>query len=610
VADRDNHRVRRIDPRTGIINTVAGNGQKGFSGDGGPATAAQFDAPHGVAVDRAGNLYIVDQNNSRIRKVDAGTGIVTTFAGGGSFGRLGDGGPANAAYLSSPADLAFDSAGNLYFSDRFNNRIRKVAAGTGIITTVAGTGQQGTSGNNGPASSAQLYFPESIAIDAADNLYVVDNYTLIRKIDGRSGIITAFAGGGTVDNLLTGTFSPTGVKLAAPSALAFDADGNLYIADVYVRKISAATGLLSTVVGGGVISPPFREEPLANSVSLAMNGVAVDAAGNLFVTSGLEKQIFRVKATTGRMSAFAGIGGGTVGDGGPATGAMLSRPTSIVFDADGNMLIADSSNNRIRRVDARTGIISTVAGTGAFGSLFGESRPALSLELGAPTYLALDRAGNIYVSAVSQILKIAAGSGMATVVAGDFTTNTRITFPGGLALDGAGNLYFSESFDHRIRRLSTSGALTTFAGTGTAQFSGDGGPATAASLDYPRGIAIDSADNLYVADQNNRRIRKVVISSGVISTHAFDLFFPSSVAFESSNLLFFANSSVLNRITPSGSIQPIAGVSFPWGYAGDNGPATSAMFYFPYGMAVDAQGNIYIADTSNDRIRAIRGPLR
>jgi len=330
-----------------VINTVAGNGTGGYSGDGGLATSAQMFTPQDVAFDSKGNLYITE--SARIRKVDT-SGIITTIAGNGTTGFSGDGGPATLCQLSFPTGIAFDSKGNLFFSDGNNSRIRKIDT-VGTINTIAGNGTFGYSGDGGPASASVVY---------------------------------------------------------APIGLAFDSKGNLYIGDwgnSRIRKIDTA-GIISTVAGNGT--------------------------------------------------------GGFSGDGGPAIIAQLIYVTHIAFDFTGNMYFGDGS--RIRKVDT-AGIITTIAGTGIYAYL---------------------------------------GNGIPATLA-------RLNFPFGLKVDFTGNLYFADSSNDRIRKINTSGIITNVAGTGTAGYGGDGGPALSALIDSPRGITFDANGDLFIADNSNYRIRKITI---------------------------------------------------------------------------------------------------
>jgi sugar lactone lactonase YvrE len=247
-------------PAAGIITTLAGTGTPGYDGDLSAATSAQLYHPSGVAVDGAGNVYIADTNNHRVRKVTAGTAIITTLAGTGSAGFLGDGGPATGAQLNYPSGLAVNAAGDVFIADQNNHRIRRVAAGTGLITTVVGSGTPGYGGDGGVATAAHLDYPNAVALDDAENLYIADTYNhRIRKVAASTGIITTIAGNGGAG--YNGDGLATGATLSYPSGVAVDGVGNVYIGDTYnhrIRKVAPATGIISTVAGTGF--PGFTGE--------------------------------------------------------------------------------------------------------------------------------------------------------------------------------------------------------------------------------------------------------------------------------------------------------------------------------------------------------------
>ena len=554
--------VLRLDATTGILTPVAGNGTPGFSGDNGPATSAGLARPNGLAVDSAGSLYIADSSNSRIRKVS--NGVITTVAGNGTPGFSGDSGPATSAQLAYPQGVAVDSAGNLYIADTDNYCIRKVA--NGVITTVAGNGTPGFSGDNGPATSAQLDSPTGLAVDSAGNLYIADSYNLrIRKIS--NGVITTVAGNGMRG--FSGDSGPaTSAELAYPAGVAVDSAGNLYVADPdnsCIRKIS--NGVIATVAGNGIPGFSGDNGPAASAQLYDPYGVAVDSAGNLYIADTHNQRIRKV--SNGVITTVAG-GGASVGDNRPATSAQLYDPTGVAVDLAGNLYIADSNNYRIRKISG--GVITTVAGNGTYG-FGGDGGPATSAQLVNPEGVALDSAGNLYIGEFesNRIRKVS--NGVITTVAGNGNhgfggdngpaTSAELYEPWGLAVDSAGDLYIADYGNNRIRRVSN-GVITTVAGNGTPGFGSDNGPATSAQLWYPSGVAVDSAGSLFIADYANNRIRKVS-----------------------------------NR-----AIVTVAGNGTP-GFSGDNAPAIGAQLYWPGGVAVDSAGNVYVADANNNRIRIL-----
>jgi sugar lactone lactonase YvrE len=344
-------------PSVGLINTVAGDGLGGYSGDGGLATSAELYVPVGVTVDTAGNIYIADENNNRIRKVTASTGLISTVAGDGIEGYSGDGGAATSAKLYYPTGVTLDTGGNIYIADYFNYRIRKVTASTGLISTVAGDGIEGYSGDGGAATSAKLGYPTGVAVDVAGNIYIADydNYR-IRKVTASTGIISTVAGDGTEGYSGDGG-AATSAELGLPYGVAVDTAGNIYIADTgnsRIRKVTASTGIISTVAGDGTA--------------------------------------------------------GYSGDAGTATSAELDNPTGVALDTAGNIYIADEDNQRIRKVTVSTGIISTVSGDGTEG-YSDDGGAATSAELASPIGVAVDKAGNIYISTIGYNFRIRAVGG-------------------------------------------------------------------------------------------------------------------------------------------------------------------------------------------------------
>ena len=332
-----------------ILVTVAGNGVNGFAGDGGPALQASLSGPCAVAVDAAGNLFIADQNNGRIRKVDA-WGIITTVAGNGSHGYDGDGGPARRAGLAAPGAVAVDAADDLFIADYFNARILRVDP-HGIITTAAGNGANGFAGDGGPATQASLSAPCAVAADAAGNLFIADeNNYRIRKVDTQ-GIITTVAGNGTNSYAGDGWLAVE-AGLSAPKGVAVDAAGNLYIADENNHRIRRVDkdGFIRTVAGNGTARYSGDGGPATQAGLVYPCSLAVDVRGNLYFADAGTPRVRRVDAH-GIITTVAGNGTiGFAGDGGPAIAAALANPQGVAVDASGRLWLADQGNDRIRAV--------------------------------------------------------------------------------------------------------------------------------------------------------------------------------------------------------------------------------------------------------------------
>jgi len=591
IADPADHRVRKISP-AGLITTVAGDGQPGFRGDGGPAHLARLDSPYGLAVDAAGNLYIADYGNARVRRV-APDGTIRTVAGGGASEASASGDSATAVRLVGPRNLALDAAGNLYISDFRDHRIYRLSP-DGRIEWIAGTGTPGMAGNGGPALYAQLSYPAGLALDRAGNLYIADS------------------GNRRVRRLAAGVLSTLNVPvtLELPTGLAFDAAGNLYIAD------------RSRIVK---LSPSGS----ASTLPLAARDLVADEAGNLYVAAGAP-QITRL-SPSGGVSVIAGA---TTqprfwGDGGPATSARLDSPSGIALGPDGSLYIVDTGNGRIRKVDPR-GIITTIAGAGRSGTV-GEALSALTARLFYPVAIALDGAGGLYIadSLVSRVrylspagfINTAAGTGVAGFNGDGPGAASQLNAAAGLVASPDGRIYIADTGNHRIRVLSPSGMLGSVAGRGLRGYAGDGGPALQALLDSPAGLALDRRGNLYIADRMNHVIRKVT-PDGVITTVAgvgyrgfsgdggpatqARLNHPMAVAVDDQDNLYIADTenNRVRKVDGSGVIRTIAGDGVA-GFEGDGGPALQARLRWPAALAVDSRGNVYVADRDNHRVRVL-----
>lgn len=737
-----------------FIYSIAGNGLYGYSGDGGLATAAQLQPVQSLAVDAAGNVYFVDPVDDVIRKITKSTGIITTIAGTGVEGDTGDGGPATSATLNYPFYLAVDGLGNLYIGEQ-NGKIRLISASNGQISTYASL-----SSINGMAvdRTNDLYatdgvfvhkfnaqtgvdtrlpqnsypFMGALAVDAQGNVYFTEEWSgLVAELNAQTGAITTVAGGNNFPGSGLGDGGPaTSATLRNPSAIGLDGSGNLFIldsGDCAIRKVQ--NSIINTVAGNGncysaagdgdpalsagldttwisnfavgatgqiylsmtlandarlwEITPPALppttslpaptfsvaagtydqpqtitasdsvsganiylstdgNPPMTNlggfyipvnaagtmtvtavasapgylpsalasakytitvppdslistiagdgrGSSISMTGgpalstpmdypaqAVADSAGNLYIPDSFYDVVWKVSASTGNLTVFAGLGPGnwgSAGDGGPATSAEFVDPVAVAVDQAGNVYIADSAGNRVRKVAAGTGIITTVAGGG--NGLLGDGGPATSATLSNPYSVVLDSAGNLYiadmghdrvrvVSAATGIISTYAGNGTITGPAGDGgAAINAVLLPYSIALDATGNLYITDTFHNTLRKVdAASGNISTIAGNGTAGFAGDGGPATAAQVGGS--LAIDAQGNIYISAF--AEVRKIDAKTGIISS--------------------------------------VAGTKY-LGYGGDGGAAEAASLRSPWGLSFDGAGNLYIADAGNGVIRRV-----
>ncbi|TEB14137.1 Serine/threonine-protein kinase PknD [Pelotomaculum sp. FP] len=735
IADRSSSRnqVRMVAAHTGTlygismtagnIYTVAGNGSAGFSGDGGPAAGAQLNRPSGVAVDSAGNLYIADSSNYRVRKVDL-SGVITTVAGTGTAGFSGDVGAATDAQICAEG-VEVDSAGNLYIADSSNYRVRKVDT-SGIITTVAGTGTSGYSGDGGPATSAELRNINNVAVDTSGNLYIADssNYR-VRFVNLASGTATELAtltlsgspalsftgapftydlGGLTLAGTdrtgaaydLTGlpvawtvTYGPATVSGSTLTITGSDTVGvtaTVYGVTSNILDLTVdGSGALNTLSLSGSPALSFSGAPLnfdldvltlagtdrsgatydltgltvtwavySGPATVSGNTLTIFSSGTVGVTATLygvtsnilDLNVVNMGLNAGHITTVAGNGTNDYsGDVGPATIASLTSASNVV-DSAGNIFII--GNYRVRMVAAVTGTqygipmaagnIYTVAGTGSNGYT-GDGGPATGAQLNSIGGLAVDSAGNLYIGGGYRVRKVDS-SGIITTMAGTGSngytgddgpaTDAKLNNISGLAADNAGNLYIGGGY--RVRMVNSGGIIITLAGTGTSGYSGDGDSAVSAQLKSINSMVVDSAGNLYIADTNNYRVRMVAAVTGTqygIPMTAGNIYTvvgngtsgcsgdggPAidaqlnvrGLAVDSAGNLYIADSanSVVRRVDPNGIISTIAGTGTA-GFSGDGSPAAGAQLNNPYSVAVDGAGDLYIGDTYNYRVRYVK----
>ncbi|MGE0131651.1 MAG: SBBP repeat-containing protein [Blastocatellales bacterium] len=657
VTDLSLNRVHKISPG-GIITTVAGSGPPGvggFGGDGGPATQAQLNDPRGVAVDAAGNVYIADSNNHRIRKVDAATGIITTVAGTGEAGFSGDGGPATQAKIATPHGLAFDKAGNLLISDYGNLRIRRIAS-DGVINTIAGGASgDGPSGDGGPATQARFMTPFSLTVDASDNIYVAESDGhRIRRIKP-DGIIDTIAG------LLGFGFTGDGgaatvAKMGYPRGVAADRLGRLYVTDsanLRIRRI-APVSFADTGSPSISITSPSSSFYATQIPFVTISGVASD-----------ERGVFQVKWSSDRGGAGAAMGTDSWTIPRAALQSGQNRIVVTAFDAAGNSSSAEieiglsldvippsvvinnpttgnsfTTTNGVLTLGGRVSDANGIAEVkwksdrGDHGWASGESSWTvegilLREGLNQITVTAFDMAGNPGMATIAvtynpeYIISTVAGGNTRVGELGDGKPATSVALAAVklIAMDRTGAIYFTEQTHHRVRKITPDGIVATVAGTGEPGYSGDGGPATQAKIWEPSAIALDGAGNLYLMTFNpsivaEGYVRKVD-PSGVITTHSvgqvsfdFHTYPPvsalSALAVDSDGNIYFASGNRLRKATPSGAITTIAGNgAFCSEPIGDGGPATATTICSPTSIAFDRHGNIYIAEAGRYRIRKI-----
>jgi DNA-binding beta-propeller fold protein YncE len=340
---------------TWIISTAAGTGAKGFGGDGGPAAQAVLNGPFDIGFDTAGNLYFSDTFNHRIRRVDARSGVITTVAGNGEPGYSGDGGPATAARLNEPYGIALDRAGNIYIADRHNHAVRRVDAASGMITTFAGNGAAGFSGDGGPAGRAGLVEPNGLGFDPAQTrLYIADVADhRVRAVDLASGIISTFAGTGQAEH--SGDDGPAGkAGVHGARAVKLAADGTVYILERQgssLRAVDPHSGSIRTIAGRANERGYAGDAgPAAAAVFDAPKEMALDHAGNILVVDTENHAIREIDLRTGIVMTIAGGRQGSGGDGGPAEAAGLDRPHGAAIGPDGAIYIGDTNNHRIRKL--------------------------------------------------------------------------------------------------------------------------------------------------------------------------------------------------------------------------------------------------------------------
>jgi len=610
IADSGNHKIRKISS-SGILSTVAGSGTTG-SADG-IGTAASFWGPTGIAIDQDNNLIIADAGNNKIRKITP-AGVVSTIAGSGTTGTA-DGAAASATFFN-PTNVCIDKDGNIFISDNINHTIRKLTP-SGIVSTFAGTGTSGFT--DGAANIATFGRPRGLAFDKNGNLFVADEYyNQIRKITPL-GIVTTFAGSkssASVDG--TGTAA----SFYNPFGITFDAAENLYVAErtsSNIRKITPA-GVVTTLAGISNITAKDGAKNIGGFNS--PYDLIIDASGNILVADNYNNKIKKLNPA-GVVSTFAGSGLPGSLDGDISSANLITSfygLKSIVADEQGNLYVSDQLSNVIKKITPM-GITTTFAGTGERGDELGNR---LTAKFIGPSGLTRDQHGNLFViDAYNYKIKKITPAGIVTTVAGSGVAGSddgqgaaaSFKYCTHLTVDSSGNLYVVDTDNRKIRKISPTGYVTTLAGTG---LSGDtDGPGNVATFRYISGIAVDANGNLFVTDIWNAKIKKIT-PAGVVSTFTgsgasgnFDGIGPE-VSFNGTSAIKIAKSGMMyivergqhtiRTITPEGLVTTIAGN----GVRGDiDAEGLNAGFADPEDLAVDNDGNIYVTDVGNNKIRKI-----
>jgi sugar lactone lactonase YvrE len=599
------------------FTTLAGSAGTGATN--GTGTSALFSTPQAVATDAAGNVYVADTGNNIIRVITPG-GTSSTLAGSPGVAGSSDG-PAGSARFNQPAGITLDSLTNVYVADYGNHTIRQISPG-GVVTTIAGVA--GVAGNSNAVGIAALFFhPLGMAADSANNLYVADyGNQLIRKITpGRSVSTLAGSAGNFGYTNATGTAA----AFYGPQALTVDQAGNVYVADTGNAAIRAITpGGTVTLFAGSPGSLGSRDNGTGGAALFFQPaGIAINGATNLFVSDYFNHTI-RMITPGGVVSTVAGLPGSAGSADGTSSAARFLAPQGLAVNSAGLIYIADSGNNAIRAITAG-GVVSTLAGAPSGGSVDG---PTTISRFYSPQSVAADGSGSLYIAdARNSTIRKLTQDGSVTVLAGSpgvfgsadgIGTNALFASPQALALDGAGNIFVSDTANHTIRKITSAGTVTTVAGAAGIPGNADGF-GTDAHFYAPTGIGLDNANNIYVADTWNHTIRKITPGGLVTTLAGWAGYFgsadgatnnarfncPVGLCVHSSGTIFVTdfNNHTIRQVTAAGVVTTIAGWPGMWGSA--EGQNNSALFFGPSGISVDAGGTLYVTDSGNNTVRRI-----
>jgi uncharacterized protein (TIGR03437 family) len=545
----------------------------------------------------------------------------------------GDGGPAVQGFIPGPGPLTVDANGVVYVGETLPGIIRRVGL-DGILSSVAGGAVPQTnllvpeqsSGDGGPAVGAGIREVLGVAVDTSNNLYISDVLGCrVRRVNLTTGIISAYAGDGVCRSGPDGPVATTSFQI--PRSLSIDAQGRLLVVDANrLRRIDVSAGTVTTIAGNGTSGLAGNGGPAAQALIDTPGALALDSAGNIYFTEGPNCLVRQIAISSGTLQTIAGTTCGYAGDNGQASAAKLDNPSALLVDAGRRRLyVAEAgAGSRIRAINLDTGAITTYAGTGPAG-FAGDGGPANSAQLAQPSGLAFDQTGALLVSESSNRVRRIDLTGIVTTFAGGPTTGgdggqaSAATFffngTGPIASNHKGGYVFSDQGNGRIRAVSASGVIQTIAGTDQfAGGTGDGGPAIKAGVGTVFALAVDSAGNVYFADAQGNLRR--ITTDGIVNKFVPTTFItPYGIGVDlTRNVLYVCegHGNRLDRVDlATGSTTVFAGSGTPgaptagYGFAGDNGPASQALLFNPISVSVDAQGNVYVFDQSNVRIRKI-----
>ena len=597
-----------------LITTASGYAGKGSAN--GAGSSALFFGPQAVAVDGAGNVYVADTGNNIIRVVTA-SGVSSTLAGTAGMKGSADGTGTNASF-NQPAGIALDSAGNIYVSDYGSSTIRKVTQ-AGEVTTLAGaTGVTGSVNNIG--TNALFFHPMGVAVDSATNVYVADyGNHLIRKI-APPNVVSTLAG---IAGVFGSADGPGGL-LYEPEAVAVDQAGHVYVADTGNAAIRMITsGGSVTTLAGSPGSLGKTDASGTNALFYQPAGIAIDSAGYLYVADYFNNTIRQI-SPIGVVTTLAGLAGAAGSADGANRSARFWGPQGVAAGSTGTVYIADTANGAIRIMTA-SGVVTTLAGSPSEGSINGVTSSA---RFYSPQNVAVDGQNNLYVADTqNSVIRKITPLGVVSVLAGTpgmfgsvdgAGASALFSGPQGIALDSGGNLYVADTGNSTIRKITASGSTSTLAGSAGNPGSTDG---TGASAQFyqPKGVAVDSANNVYVADTGNHTIR--LITPGAVSSTLAGMAgafgtadgsnagarfnSPTGIAVDGSGNLYVTdyNNNTIRQVTSPGVVTTLAGWAGMWGST--DGPGANALFFEPSGISVDGSGNLYVVDSGNSTLRKL-----